>query len=67
MVIIKDNNGVLVPIINITTKYIILNNTLGIIFLDLENIINIIGVSIEIIPLISFAELKNPKVPALVI
>ena len=26
-----------------------------------------IGVSIDIIPLISFAELKNPKVPAFVI
>ena len=41
--------------------------TAGIIFLLLTNIKIIIGVSSEMIPLISFAELKNPKVPAFVI
>ena len=65
--IINESNGVLVPIISITVKYITPNNILGISFLLLNIIINIIGVSIDIIPLTSLAELKKPNVPAFVI
>ena len=63
----NDNKGVFVPIVNITYKYsepiIILKS----IFLSFASIRIIIGVSIDIIPLISLAELKKPNVPALVI
>ena len=67
MVIPKDNSGVLVPICSITIKYNIAVRIIGIIFLLFTKIMIMIGVSSEMIPLISFAELKNPRVPALVI
>ena len=67
MVIPKDINGVFVPMVNITTKYIPIIIKDGIIFLVLTSIKTIIGVNMEIIPLISLAELKNPSVPAFVI
>ena len=67
LVIINDSNGVLVPTIRITEAYIILKSIFNKYFPFELNIKKIIGVKIDMIPLISLAELKNPSVPDLVI